>query len=87
LYSQYYGLVVRVDYTGVRDELKLTDTTCTIYHGIYWTGQRAVKKESKEKKRTRLALEKNRASWVQFNEPKPKIKQVFKPINNFNKRR
>lgn len=52
-----------------------------------WHRTPTVKKETKKEKVTRLALEKNRASWVQFNEPKPRIKQVFKPRNNFNQRR
>jgi len=78
--------MVSLDTTG--DMLTVTGTET--YASSYYIGMpfsKTIKKESKEKKRTRLALEKNRASWVQFNEPKPKIKQVFKPINNFNKRR
>jgi len=50
-----------------------------------WSKQ-VIKIETKVEKRTRLALEKNRASWVQFNELKPRIKQVFKP-RNFNHRK
>jgi len=80
--------VVRLDTTGDNLTVTGTETVSSNWYavGSTWSKQ-TVKVETKVAKRTRLALEKNRASWVQFNEPKPKIKQVFKPINNFNKRR
>lgn len=76
--------MVNLNTTG--DMLTVTGTETSSSY-VVWHYVPEVKKEPKEAKRTRLALEKNRASWVQFNEPKPHIKQVFKPRTNFNHRR
>lgn len=53
------------------------DTTCG--EGTYFPLEKSyVPKETKEQKRTRLALEKNRASWFVFDQPLPTIKLVKK---------
>jgi hypothetical protein len=81
--------MVSLDTTCDRLTVTGTETVSGNWYAVssVWTEQTLVVKETKEAKRTRLALEKNRASWVSFNEVKPKIKQFFKPRTNFNHRR
>jgi hypothetical protein len=82
--------MVRLDTTG--DPYLTVTGTETCASGWYgyatvWTETPRRDPETKEQKVTRLALEKNRKSWVSFNENKPRVKQFFKPRTNFNHRR
>ena len=80
--------MVRTDTTG-DPWLNITSTmpASYVYQNQYYRSGQSIKPESKEAKVTRLALERNRASWVIFNEPKPRIKQFIKPVNHSNQRR
>jgi len=73
--------------TTVRLTVSGTETVSSGWYDVYITPIHTPKKESKEVKRTRVALEKNRASWVTFNQKKPNVKQVIKPRTNLNQRR
>jgi len=53
------------------------DTTYYIGASYYYKSKQ--KKETKKQKRDRISLERNKKSWVTFNERMPNIKQVIKP--------
>ena len=69
----------RVDITNTVS----ADSSTSYYIGAdeYYKRQFYKKKETKKEKRDRVSLERNRKSWVSYNEPKPNIRQVFKPVH------
>lgn len=67
------------------NQYTITNTSSGIHRNHYYIPNVQKRKIEPEKvKRTRLALERNRASWLVFNEKTPNIKQIFKPIGHKN---
>ena len=63
--------------------LTVTGTETSVCTYVLWHKVEPIKRETKEQQRTRIALEKNRASWFVFNERMPNVKQIIKASTNF----